>query len=658
MGTMILNSAKTARRTSWLTRPFFLRLSPAAWLLLGIIALAAFLNFYRLDLIGDGNEYYTAAVTAMQQSWRSFFFVAAEPGGSVTVDKPPLGLWLETLSAFIFGVNGFAVALPNILAGLISIPVLYRLTQKRFGAAAGLLAALALAVTPVAVAAQRNNTMDGMLTLALLLAAWAFLRTAETGELRHLLLATFVVGLGFNIKMLQAFLPLPAFFAVYWLGARLNWRRKAAHLAAATAVLLVVSFAWVMAVDLTPADARPYIGSSENNTVLELIIGHNGVSRLLGAGGPTAAQRPDDAAMPRNGNFPQPPNGAPGQRPPRGDNAFAPPAGDDVFSPPTGSGAPGGSGEVGDASVFRFWHAPLSKELSWLLPLALVGGLLSWLRRRPTLPLHPRHQFLLLFGGWLGIGLVFFSIAGFFHAYYLVMLTPPLAALVGAGAAELWELAQTRWRLATAVLLLTTALTLAYQGWNAAQFGGAGGWFMLALAPAGVGTAVWLWRGRAARWGMGLLLAAMLVTPLVWSYWTAVHVDNVNLPGAYDGDTVAALPGAADARAVDADLVAYLQAQTQDVAYLAAVPSAMQGAQLVLATERPVLYMGGFSGSDPVVNAGDLAQMVADGELRYVMLSSGGRGGPGGLDGEIATWVTTNCMTVADFIGMYQCVSE
>src|SRR5512147_1415046 len=172
-----------------------------------IMLLSLGLHLYNIQSIGDANAYYTAAVKSMLMSWKNFFFVVAEPGGSVTVDKPPLGLWIEAVFAYFLGVSGFSVSLPNIIAGILGIPLLYAMVKKYMGELAGLVAALVMAFTPVLVATNRNNTMDGMLVFLLLLAAWAFIRATETGKLRWLLVGALTVGLGFNIKMLQAFLP-------------------------------------------------------------------------------------------------------------------------------------------------------------------------------------------------------------------------------------------------------------------------------------------------------------------------------------------------------------------------------------------------------------------------------------------------------------------
>ncbi|MCX7683357.1 MAG: glycosyltransferase family 39 protein, partial [Anaerolineae bacterium] len=266
----------------------FRQCTVAGWGLGLMIVLAIFLRFYRLGSYGVGNAYYAATVQSMLTSWHNFFFASCEPGGSVTVDKPPLGFWVQAASAYVLGVNGFALALPQALAGVLSVPLLYAIVKRQWGVGAGLIAAAALATMPVAVAVERSNAVDGLLTFVLLWATWAFLRAARQGRFRDLLYGVVLVGLGFNIKMMQALMPLPAFYLLYFLGAPHRWRKKVAYLAAATVVLMGVSLSWALAVDLTPADRRPYIGGSGNNTVLGLIIGHNALTRLGLSTGPVS----------------------------------------------------------------------------------------------------------------------------------------------------------------------------------------------------------------------------------------------------------------------------------------------------------------------------------------------------------------------------------
>ena len=245
-----------------------------------IILIGAFLRFYELGKYSVGNTYYAATVQSMLTSWHNYFFVSFEPGGSVTVDKPPLGFWVQALSAAIFGVNGFALALPNVLAGPFSIPLLYYLVKRPCGTGAGLIAALALTVTPVTISTERHNTIDGLLVFVLLRATWAFSEAVRRGKFRYLVLGAVLVGLGFNIKMLQAYMILPALYLVYLLGAPHKWWKRFIHLGVAAVIILIISLSWAVVVDMTPTDERPFIGSSTNNTVMELIIGHNGLSRL------------------------------------------------------------------------------------------------------------------------------------------------------------------------------------------------------------------------------------------------------------------------------------------------------------------------------------------------------------------------------------------
>ncbi|MDO8464496.1 MAG: glycosyltransferase family 39 protein, partial [Gallionella sp.] len=281
-----MTTATLPSQPSFLKKNLFLGVTISTVLVIVIMAFSFGLHMYNIESIGDANAYYTAAVKSMLQSWSNFFFVVAEPGGSVTVDKPPLGLWIEAVFAYFLGVSGFTVSLPNILAGVFGIPLLYIMVKKYMGELAGLVAAFVMAITPVFVATNRNNTMDGLLVFFLLMAAWAFIRATESGKLRWLLLGAFIVGLGFNIKMMQAFLPLPAFYTLYFFGSKEGWLRKIVNLGIATILLIAVSLSWAVVVDLVPADQRPYIGSSGDNTVMGLIFGHNGIARLEGGGGP------------------------------------------------------------------------------------------------------------------------------------------------------------------------------------------------------------------------------------------------------------------------------------------------------------------------------------------------------------------------------------
>ncbi len=630
--------------------------------LLAILLLAAALRLTHIDSLGYVNHYYAAAVKSMLQSWHNFFFVAAEPGGSVSVDKPPVGLWLQAISAYFLGVNTLGLLLPQILAGVAACLVVYHLVRRSFGTTAGLLAALALAVTPVAVATDRNNTIDSSMILTLLLAAWAFIKATETSKTRFLLLGAALVGIAFNIKMLAAYLPVPAFFALYFLGARETLWRKIAQLALAAVIVLAVSFSWAIAVDLTPADERPYVGSSSDNSELTLIIGYNGLNRLLGMarnrGGGVAGAAPgsDSApAAPRQRDTAAPLNDQPqGNRPQNG--AGQPPANRPRGNPAAGSGnrSPGGRGgtpsDIGQAGPLRLFTSSLNKEMSWLLPWGLASIALLLAGARLQWPLALKHQALILWGGWLVTGGAFFSVASYFHEYYLVLIGAPLAALVGIGVIELWNLRKNRPLLATILILVVAAGTIGFQVFMARSFVDSIEWLPLVLGGF-LGGAVLLTIAMVkqtsrnlALTGFALIVASMFITPGIWSGYTALYPgNNLSLPAAYSGKTSA--PSNRGNVQVNLALIEYLEANTQDTTYLMAVPTSMQGADYVLATDRPVLYIGGFKGQDEVVNTDDLAQMVQDGELRYVYWGAGGAGQQSGIAG----WLKSACTPVEGF---------
>src|SRR5579883_2402232 len=319
----------------------------------GILVLAAFLIFYQVQINGYGNNYYAAAVRSMLSSWHNFFFVSFDPGGFVSVDKPPLGLWIEALSAFLFGFSGFALLLPQALAGLVGVFLIYHLVRRRFGPTAGLIAALILALTPISVVMSRDNNQDMMMVLFLLLATWWGILATERGKLGWLLLCAVMVGLAFNVKALEAYLVVPALGLLYLLSAPGSWLKRIWHLALALLVLLILSFSWMVIVDSTPASQRPYVGSSQTNSEIELALGYNGLERITGMrfGNRSATAILANEAS-SNGDFPI----------------------------PTGGG--GFMNEGGSPSPLRLFRVELGGQVSWFLPLALISlFVLAWQAR-------------------------------------------------------------------------------------------------------------------------------------------------------------------------------------------------------------------------------------------------------------------------------------
>ena len=640
-----------------------------------VLLLSAFLNLFRLTDEGYGNAYYAAAVKDMLTSWHNFFFVSFD-AGFVSVDKPPLGLWIQAASAYLFGFHGWALLLPQALAGILSVALLYHLVSRAFGPVAGLIAALVLAVTPVAVGVERTNNSDGLLVLTVLVGTWAVIRATETARVRWLLVAVVIVGLGFNIKMLEAYLVLPALYLLYFLAAPVSWWRRFIHLGAATALLLVVSLSWAIAVDMTPADQRPYVGSSENNSALNLAFGYNGATRLLGREGALGAS---GQAVQEN---------IQGEMP--GGEGFGP-----------GGGGPGGVGENGEPGPLRLLDEQLAGQIGWLLPLAVVGLLAASWQKRPQLPLERKHQALVLWGMWLLTMSIFFSIAGMFHRYYMVMIAPAIAALVGAGVVALWcyyrKLGWRGWLLpltlvGMAALHAYIILTYYDQGWSR--------WLTVvivgvcAVAAAGLVFMRLRPQPKVSTYSIvavAVSVLALLIAPTAWAAYTVWQGNGGGLGGVGPRTAQASSwggpgggPPAGGSRGdrhgggfgSDADpaLLNYLQANRGDAKYLVATINSMSASPIILNTNEPdpVITLGGFMGRDPVLSTAQLADLVRKGEVRFFLVpdserleemmseylssqSSAGQqaapeGPPGGLGrflhNESITWVQDNCEQV------------
>jgi len=356
-----------------------------------VLALAVVLCLWNLTANGYSNTYYAAAAKAASESWKAWFFGSLDPGSFITVDKPPLSLWLMGLSARVLGFSSFSILLPQALCTIAAVGLLYATVRRSFGPAAGLIAAAGLAITPVTVAIGRVNNPDALLVLLMVAAAALLMRAVESGRTKHLAWCGALVGLAFMTKMLQGWMVVPALGAVYLLAGPPRLLVRVRQLAVAGAAMVAVSAAWPLAVTLWPG-STPYIGGSTDGSVWDLILGYNGFGRLTGA---------ED-------------------------------------------GMGGGSSFGGSAGLWRMFNEQVGGQVAWLLPLAavsLVAGL--WLTRRAPRTDRRRAGWL-LFGIWALVHVVVFSSQqGIFHPYYVSALAPAVAALAGAGLVTLWRAART-----------------------------------------------------------------------------------------------------------------------------------------------------------------------------------------------------------------------
>jgi len=357
--------------------------------LLLLAALAALLNLWALSRNGWANDYYSAAVRSMGSNWHDFLYASLDRSGVMTVDKPPLALWVQALSVRAFGYHPLSVLVPQALMGVASVALIYDLVRRRFGRIGGFVAGLALALTPITVAVSRHNNPDALLVLCCVAALWFAVRALEEGSTRRLALAGVCVGLGFETKMGVALVVVPGVVAAWlWVAPAARGRLHAlGQLLAGGAAMTLVAGAWPALVELTPAADRPWVSGTSDNSVLSLIFGYNGLGRVDGQSG--------------------------------------------------GPGGAGGSMFGGTPGPLRLLNSALGGQAGWLLGFALLSSvgipLASRLRRG-----DPRTGWLIAAGGAFAITAVLFSFAsGIFHPYYVSLLAPFAAALAGAGAAQL-----------------------------------------------------------------------------------------------------------------------------------------------------------------------------------------------------------------------------
>jgi len=616
-----------------------------------ILVVTGFLSFYSLAQEGYGNTYYAAAVKSMLMSWHNFFFLSFDPGGYVTIDKPPVAFWLQAASAKLFGFHGWSLILPEALATVVSVALLYHLVQRVFGKTCGLIAAAALAVTPILVAVSRTNEPDPTLVMVVLFAAWALLIAAERGSLKQLLLAMALVGIGFNVKMAEAFLVLPAFYVVYWLYSPLKVGRKLGHLAVATALLLAVSLSWATVVDMTPALLRPYVGSSQTNSELELAVGYNGIQRVLPSKGALGGHGSDFIGGGRHGDAA---SGVIQNMEHNWEQEFA------AFS--SGSHGPAGNGDRtgggfgmggGSTGVFRLFDYQMAGQISWLFPLAFLGILGAYLRsrRRGVDPGESRTTRLALsfWGMWVLPMVVYFSIANLAHLYYMSMLAPGIAALAAIGLREMYLLYRDdrgwkAWLLPLALVAtggLQAFILSSYPAWSIWLIPVAGGLSVLCALVLVVGK-VRCRDGyaRGARFAAAAGLAALLVAPAVWSVTPMIYGTNASSPTA--GPELASSGGDGQGfggsgfgvgNVNTAQLTEFLLQHNGSAKYLVAVPNAMTAAPIILQTGKAVMAVGGFMGRDPIMTVPRLQQMVADNEIKYFMVTGSPEGKAGDMPG-------------------------
>ncbi|WP_225826740.1 glycosyltransferase family 39 protein [Streptomyces naphthomycinicus] len=676
-------------RRVWRGRPEDPRWARPA--LLGLLAATLLLYLYDLSASGYANSFYSAAVQAGSTSWKAFFFGSLDAGNAITVDKPPASLWPMELSVRVFGLNSWAILVPEVLMGVAAVAVVHAAVRRRSGPVAGLIAGAVLALTPVAALMFRFDNPDAMLALLMAVACHLVVRAVEDGRTKWLVWAGVAIGFAFLAKTLQAFLILPALAAVYAVCAPVPLRKRFGQLAAATLALVVSGGWWVAVVELWPASSRPYIGGSQNNSFLELTFGYNGLGRLNG---------------------------------------------DETGSVGGGGGA-GGTGMWGETGWNRMFDAETGGQISWLLPAALIllaAGLVATRRARRTSV--TRASFLVWGGSLLTTMVVFSYMAGIFHQYYTVALAPYLAAVTGMGAGLLWEKRRETWASVT-----LAASVVAAAAWGYVLLGRTPDylpWLRWLVLVGGLAAAFGLvFAGRIARRpalgavAVGLLAALAGPTAYTLSTLQEGHTGSIVTAGPAGASTMGGrggfgggggmrggfgggMPGGQgqqnqqgqqgngfpggggsgggvpgrnqrngngstgtqpvppggrngngfpgggrtgeggmggaggaggllNGASVSAEARKLLETDASRYTWVAASVGSQNAAGYQLATGDPVMAIGGFNGTDPSPTLARFQEYVTEGKIHYFIAGGGfGGGGDSGTASQITSWVESN----------------
>jgi 4-amino-4-deoxy-L-arabinose transferase-like glycosyltransferase len=620
------------------------------------------LYLWGLDRNGWANAYYAGAVEAATKSWKAFFFGSLDSSNFITVDKTPAFLWVMDISARIFGVNSWSILVPQALEGVGTVAITYLGVRRWFGSGAALVAGAVVALTPVATLMFRYNNPDALLVLLVTGGAYATLRAVEDGRTRWLVLAAALIGTAFLAKMLQAFLIVPVVALVYLWAGRPPLLQRVKQLIIAGATLVVASGWWVAIVELWPASSRPYIGGSQTNSELELILGYNGLGRLTG-------------------------------------NEI-------------GSVIPGAARGIGNAFASawgptgwdRLFNSEFGGQASWLIAAALVLGVAGVWYLRGVVRSDIARAAMVLWGGWLIVtGAVFSFAQGIIHPYYTIALAPPIASLVGAGGALMWR--RRAQPLARMVMAAAVAITA---WWSYELLDRSPEWHpelrtAVVVAGALVPILILLLPVLSARLSVAVAAAGVAVAlagPAAYTLATVQTAYNGAIPSAGPavsfsdglgrgrGGLTGVPPGAfaqlgngndfappagmsfgpggvtdtpfqqggggfLGTSRVGSQLAAMLESNASRYQWVAATVNANSAASYELATGEPVMAIGGFNGTDPAPTLAQFQQLVAQGKIHYFI--GGGRGmASGASSSQIESWVSSNfTSTTVDGVTVY-----
>ncbi|MDD7373527.1 MAG: glycosyltransferase family 39 protein [Sarcina ventriculi] len=608
-----------------------------------ILILSFILNMANLKIQGYGNEYYAAGIKSMLTSFKNFFFLSFDPSGFVSLNKPPIGLWIQGIFGKIFGVSGFALILPEALAGTLCVFILYILIKRYFGFITGIMAALILAITPIYVAVSRTNDFQTILILFMLLSIMPAIKAAKTGNIKYLIVSVIIVGIAFNINRLESFIIIPAIYLTYIFSEsegekrvieryvcgitfitqereKVSLKAKIKCLILATIVLLVVSLSWSFLVDLVPVNARPYVGDSTTNSEIELVLNqHNQVSNKINSN--------------INLNY-------------DGDNTLSyNTLNENEFIKNYNEWNTIHKDNKTQFGIFRlFQDNNLSDQIAWFLPLAIISLIVSIINRRKIIALKSTKNIIIMFFSiWFVTEFLYFSFV-YSNIYDLATLAVPTAALCGIG---IKKMIQSYRKNKSMWLSLSLGLTIIVQYIIVIYYRENLSYLLIHLFYLDLGISIiavfTLFKIRNKEFTNnnlknGLIVISIigcLIIPLIGSSASLVYKTDGIFKGAglqlFESKTQQNVNNYMKNYGVEfggsEDLSKFInflnENKGENQEYLLVTPSASVYAQnIILDTGDKVMALGGRTGNDDILTLFAFKQLVREGKVKYVLVGN------------------------------------
>jgi 4-amino-4-deoxy-L-arabinose transferase-like glycosyltransferase len=582
--------------------------------LLSLLLMTSLLYCWGLNVNGWANAYYSAAAMSGAQDWTAFFYGSSDPANAITVDKPPMSIWVMALSVRLFGLSSWSILLPQALMGLLTVYLLYSMVRRHFGAPMGLLAAALMAVTPVSTVMFRYNNPDALLILIMVAITFAILRTIDEDRPSWLLLAGALVGAGFLTKQLQIGLILPALIVTFLLFSRISWPVRLLTLSLAGLAAVAVAGSWLLAVQLADPALRPFIGGSTHNSALELALGYNGLDRLTG----------DAANQPLSGSTHE---------------------------------------EKLTSGYLRFLEPGFTGQFGWFLPLAVAGLVTVAIRVYRRGGTTAQRAFLLFNGLWfVTSATVVAFMSGIVHPYYTLIITPSCAVLAAVALRSFITNRHSWHSRFGLVLTMLVTMTLAFvsAARSTSEFPGLS---QVLLAAWAVVIALQLVSSKtpsSKTIPTAALIAVLVAGPIIWSINTVLsphvgagvsagpslngkrtdHPDRQRFPSDVPPSFSALMLGDLPLSGISE----VVGSAPPTVKWASAMVGSESAANYQLDLKRPILAIGGFNGTDPFPTLDLFQKYVANGELGSLVIQNLPVTSEGQEDeaGRIVHWVRTN----------------